>query len=166
MMTWYNPELPFEEKNRRLNTLTEEVVDRTIAYLRWLRQVPWPQSWHIDKEVNHFNDAKLTDEEWDSLVENRPVALDAIQKIPELHLQRRCLMAPEFWRQQREAWRAEYVRELELLRKDTEFSGTLWRAKMDLSHKEEEIERAQTGAWIEELTFQIQEEKVKRDNVI
>jgi hypothetical protein len=108
IMTWYNPELPAEEKNRRLNTLDPETVYRTVDYLRILKNVPWPQSCHYD------DDFGMTNEEWDSAFGNFSRNQRTIQKVPELHLHRRRLMAPEFWHQQREEWRADFVKELEM----------------------------------------------------
>jgi hypothetical protein len=59
-------------------------------------------------------------------VENFPKAMLAIQRIPEICLQRRKLAAPAFWLQQKEAWRKEFENELlRFRRKKEELGGDL-----------------------------------------
>jgi hypothetical protein len=95
MLVYYNEEIPPKEKIRRWTMLDPEVVGRMLPILDLQRKVPWPQAWH-DGE-NHY-----TQEEWDSVVENFPKALTAIQRAPEICLERRRLAAPTFWLQKKE----------------------------------------------------------------
>jgi hypothetical protein len=101
-LTHYNEEIDIEEKIRRLNTLMPNVAKNAIYTALAIDATKWPQSWHLDDKN------LLTDEEWDSEVENFPKAMEAIQGIPEIHLHRRKLAAPAYWTQQREAWRQGY----------------------------------------------------------
>jgi hypothetical protein len=128
-LTVYNEEIDDEESMRRLKSLNPEVANKVFAVFCFETQVPRPLSWHMDKDSNDFIETGCTDEEWDSAVKNRPIARAAIRHIPELHLHRRQLMAPEFWKQQRLNWSSAYVKELEVFKKNRAWAGNMRSAR-------------------------------------
>jgi hypothetical protein len=95
LLVYYNDEIDEEERETRWNTLDREIADRVIELGNILMDIPWPDSWHNGED--HY-----TLEEWNSTVENFPKALIAIQRIPELHRERRRSAFPTFWAQRKE----------------------------------------------------------------
>jgi hypothetical protein len=61
----------------------------------------------------------ITDDEWNSLVKNRPRAMEAIKDIPGKHLEMRRKNSGEYFAQMREEWRKDLIeaqRQVEILR--------------------------------------------------
>jgi predicted nucleic acid-binding Zn-ribbon protein len=110
----------------------------------------------------------MTNEEWGSAFGNFKRNQEAIQMIPQLHLHRRRLMAPEFWRQQRGKWLSDFVKEMETIKKNNIWAGSLRDARMELFDLEEEIKKEEKRLVYrkKKLEDDIQDEKVKGGNAI
>jgi hypothetical protein len=93
-LVYYNEQIDEEQRERRWDTLDRDVGDRVIDRGNFLIDVPWPDSWHN-------GDILYTQKEWVSTVKNFPKAAAAIQRIPELHGERRRLAFPTYWAQQK-----------------------------------------------------------------
>jgi hypothetical protein len=111
-MAWavyYHDEIDENERGQRWDTRDREIADEVIDYAYFLMDFPWPQSWRC---LGDLEDVPVTDEEWNSALENFPKALKAIQKMPDLHLERIKREAPSFWAQKKEEWRSKFEQEL------------------------------------------------------
>jgi hypothetical protein len=86
----YNDDLDEEEKIRRLKALSLTVANNVWNQYLFDIRVPRQTFWHFD------DDYGLTNEEWDSAFGNFLKNQEAIRRIPEMHFQRRRLMAPNF----------------------------------------------------------------------
>jgi hypothetical protein len=118
----YNSDLDEDEKHRRLNSLNLTVASHVWTHylLEHEFEFPWPDSWCC---LGELGEVPITVEEWNSAVDNFPKALKAIERVPDWHLHHRRLAAPEFWRQQKEAWRKEFEAASVVFRKNKEELG-------------------------------------------
>jgi hypothetical protein len=161
-LVYYNHEIDIKEKERRLNSLMLNVANNVVRMAQDVERIPWPQSWH-DGEILD------TQEEWDSVVENFPKARAAIQRVPEICLERRRLAFPSFWAQKREEWRSNFEKELlAFRRRNGELDGDLHHILKVMKHTQDRI-KAEGAAYTrrsEELLAQIRAAKQLSDYAV
>jgi hypothetical protein len=159
-LVYYNEEIDEEERERRWNTLDRDIADYGIDFANGLADIPSPKSWchHGDLE-----DTPVTDEEWESAFNNFPKALEAIKRVPEMHLERRRLMAPLFWRQQKEAWRQDFEKEFTIfLKKKEKLGGDMQDTFFDIRTLREKITRMEKKSALRREELMGQVDRIKR----
>jgi hypothetical protein len=86
-LVYYDEEIDEEERERRWATLDKKITYRMVDILNLQLDIPWPEAWHNGEIL-------YTKDEWDPAVENFPKAMAAIQRVPEICLERRRLAFP------------------------------------------------------------------------
>jgi hypothetical protein len=95
MQTYYNDDITQEEKMRRWYTLELEVSEMAIVCCNQLRRTPWPESWHSLRNCRYTKEmiSSIDDNWWDKV--------EAIEHIPDLHVEKRRQAFAPFWKEQR-----------------------------------------------------------------
>jgi hypothetical protein len=117
MLVYYNEDISGEEMTRRWSTLDLGIVRLTADYCNALALAPRPESWH------KWEDVKFTQEMWDSIDSNWWDRVEAIQDIPDIHLDKRREAFQPFWKQQRESWEQNLATQLLDFKKQNERLG-------------------------------------------
>jgi hypothetical protein len=165
-LTYLNPELTTEEKNRRLSFLHEPTVIKTLDQLRRWKACPKPLSWHMDKDSDNL-DEKIAKEEEKAARRRDELSgqIDATYKIEEIKRSHPPSLAPDFFEFHRKkediikymAIDPVFFRKAMELREEVQRKVSSLRQKLSqVNHRVDELKKSR-AAIVERFRWQIQE---------
>jgi hypothetical protein len=105
-LVYYNSDISRSERDRRLDSLWIEGVNKAIDDCNALRAAPKPETWNIDETP------KFSDETWSSVTENWETASKEIERIPSITRNRRREAFKEFYDLEWACWKSQLGDEL------------------------------------------------------